>query len=70
LALGEVAAARKSFRIALEKEPGEWLTWLEYAVTATGEEQLAALARAQALNPNEDQIRVVEDAVRNPAPER
>jgi tetratricopeptide (TPR) repeat protein len=70
LALGDVAAARESFRTSVEKEPGEWLNWLQLAVTTGGEEQLEALERAKALNPSEEQIRIVEESARNPAPAR
>jgi O-antigen ligase len=67
LAQGRVAEARRSYGTAVEKELGEWLLWLDLAVTSSGEAQRRALARAAALNPNEEQIRIVQDAVRNPA---
>ena len=68
LAQGRVASARESYARAVELEPGEWLLWLDLAVTSTGEAQRRALERAAALNPREEQIRIVQDAVRNPAP--
>jgi hypothetical protein len=68
LAQGRVAAARRSYATATEREPGEWLLWLDLAVTSAGGARRRALARAEALNPNEEQIRIVREAVRNPAP--
>ena len=63
---GNVPAARRSFRRAVEHGPGEWLPWLELAITSTGAEERRALERAAALNPNEEQIREpAEVAVRN-----
>jgi hypothetical protein len=64
LAQGRVAEARRSFARAIEKEDGDWLLWLQLGITTTGERQRAALARAIALNPNEQEIKIVLDAVR------
>ena len=67
LGQGRVAEARTSYAKAVAAEPGEWLLWLDLAVTSAGTAQRRALDRAAALNPNEEQIRIVQDAVRNPA---
>jgi Flp pilus assembly protein TadD len=70
LAQGRVADARRSYAEAVAAEPGEWLLWLDLAVTSSGSAQRRALARAAALNPNEEQIRIVQEAVRNRAADR
>ena len=53
---GKIPAARRSFRRAVERGPGEWLPWLELAITSTGAEQRKALDHAAALNPKDAQI--------------
>jgi hypothetical protein len=70
LAQGRVPDARRSYAEAVAAEPGEWLLWLDLAVTSSGSAQRRALARAAALNPNEEQIRIVQEAVRNRAADR
>ncbi len=51
LALGENAAARRSFRHGLERDPSNWEVWLDLGLASGGTEQRAAWARAASLNP-------------------
>ncbi len=63
LAQGDLRAARASLEEAVRREPGEWVTWLELALASDGAEKRRALARAAALNPNEGQVKVVQDSL-------
>ena len=56
LAEGETAAARSSFRAAIEMEPGDWRLWLALAHASEGRARERALARAEALNPRSREI--------------
>ncbi len=51
LAAGANAAARHSFRRALEQDPDNWELWLDLGLASEGTEQHAAWARAASLNP-------------------
>jgi hypothetical protein len=51
LAHGAFAAARASFRRAIDHNPGDWELWFDLARSSTGAVQRRALARATALNP-------------------
>jgi O-antigen ligase len=51
LALGANAAARRSFRRGLERDPDNWELWLDLGLASEGTEQRAAWARAASLNP-------------------
>jgi RNA polymerase sigma-70 factor, ECF subfamily len=46
-----VAAAERSFRNAIGKDPGDWNVYFDLARATTGRVQLAALAAASRLNP-------------------
>ncbi|MBA2476273.1 MAG: O-antigen ligase family protein [Actinobacteria bacterium] len=50
-ARGNPAAARRSYREAVERDPGNWRLWYELALVTDGREQTRALARAARLNP-------------------
>ena len=51
LAVGENAAASRSFRRGLERDPDNWELWLDLGLATDGTEQRAAWARAASLNP-------------------
>ncbi len=51
LARGEDAAARRSLRRALEREPASWQAWFDLAAVTRGATRARALARARELNP-------------------
>ena len=59
--LGEakIAAARRSFRTAVAKDPRDWELWIDLAISSTGAEQRRALATAVALNPRDPGIRAL-----------
>jgi O-antigen ligase/polysaccharide polymerase Wzy-like membrane protein/tetratricopeptide repeat protein len=48
---GDLAAARASYRRAIEKEPDDWLLWFRLAEASAGEERRRALAEVSRLNP-------------------
>ena len=48
---GDRQAAALSFRRAIEKDAGDWTSWLDLAAVTKGKERRIALARARALNP-------------------
>jgi tetratricopeptide (TPR) repeat protein len=56
LDLGDVAAARASFRRAIGVDAREWEAWLDLAVASAGQERSRALARARALYPRSIEI--------------
>jgi Tfp pilus assembly protein PilF len=51
LASGDLEAARRSFREALDRDPGEWSAWLDLALATQGTERADALSQAARLNP-------------------
>jgi tetratricopeptide (TPR) repeat protein len=51
LASGDLEAARRSFREALDRDAAEWSAWLDLALTTQGTERADALSRAARLNP-------------------
>jgi hypothetical protein len=51
LARGDFAAARASFRRAIDRNGTDWELWFDLARSSTGAVQRRALARATALNP-------------------
>jgi len=51
LASGNLEAARRSFREALDRDPEEWSAWLDLALATQGNERADALSRAARLNP-------------------
>lgn len=51
LALGDTAAAQRTFRSAIAKDGADWNLWLDLARATAGTEQAAALARATKLDP-------------------
>jgi tetratricopeptide (TPR) repeat protein len=61
LASGEVEAARRSFREALDRDPEEWSAWLDLAHATQGRERAGALTRASRLNPRGDAIEGLKD---------
>jgi hypothetical protein len=54
---GNVAAARKSFRTAIEKDRSDWTLWYELALASRGAERRAAFAEASRLNPLDDRLK-------------
>ncbi len=53
---GKPAAARKSFREAIEKDPRDWTLWFELADASRGRQRQLALAQASRLNPRSPEI--------------
>jgi tetratricopeptide (TPR) repeat protein len=51
LALGELAAARRSLDKAIAKDRDNWVVWLDLAAATHGRDRQAALAEARRLNP-------------------
>jgi hypothetical protein len=51
LGAGDLAAARRSFEKAIDKEPDDWALWFDLAQASTGAERERALAEASRLNP-------------------
>jgi hypothetical protein len=60
LASGDNAAARVSFRDAIEKEPSDWQLWFDLAQASSGAEQRRALAEAKRLNPRSPELETFE----------
>ena len=56
LGRGDTAAARKSFRKAVEKERSDWELWFDLAQASTGAERSRALAQARRLNPRSPEL--------------
>jgi len=54
---GDVAAARVSFRRAIEKDRRDWTLWFELAEASRGVERQRALAEASRLNPLDERLR-------------
>src|SRR5262245_53333487 len=54
---GNVAAARASFRKAIEKDPTDWTLWYELAFASRGAERRQAYAEASRLNPLDDRLK-------------
>jgi tetratricopeptide (TPR) repeat protein len=63
-ALGELAAARESFRAAIDKEPSDWELWFDLAQVSTGSERRRALAEATRLNPLSPELEQFREANR------
>jgi O-antigen ligase len=59
--LGRFAAARRDLGEAARKAPGEWRIWFDLGNASSGAARLAAWRRAAALNPLEEDIRVVRE---------
>jgi hypothetical protein len=51
LAQGRVGAARSSLRVAVRRDPNDWLGWSQLLPVTRGSERLHSLARVQTLNP-------------------
>jgi tetratricopeptide (TPR) repeat protein len=49
---GKLAAARKSLRAGIAKNPGDWRLWLDLALASKGKARPAAARHALALNPH------------------
>lgn len=56
LAQGELAAARQSFRTAIDRDRQDWSAWFDLAVASDGTEAHRALAEALRLNPLSPEI--------------
>ena len=56
LAAGELRAARESFRMALRRDPENWVLWYELAAASDGETHNRALAAATRLNPRSPEV--------------
>jgi hypothetical protein len=48
---GDRAAARRAWRKATERDPGDWVAWIELGTVTRGDEQLHAWAQTARLNP-------------------
>ena len=59
LAEGQLVAARRSLREAIEKDGSDWSSWLDLALASSGRARAAALAHAAALNPLSSAIKAV-----------
>lgn len=57
LAQADIASARRSFRTAVAKDPGNWELWIDLGLASTGTEQRRALETAVRLNPRDPTIR-------------
>ncbi len=64
-ARGNPAAARRSYREALERDSRNWRLWYELALITDGNEQARALARAARLNPLSPEVAVLRRAFRD-----
>jgi O-antigen ligase len=56
LAAGDLAAARTSFRSAIDRDPEDWGLWYELATASKGQEQERALTHAERLNPRSPEV--------------
>jgi hypothetical protein len=56
LAGGDLAGARESFAVGIEKEPLDWELWFSLALSTTGPEQRRAAAKSVLLNPLSPEI--------------
>jgi Flp pilus assembly protein TadD len=54
---GDLAAARISFRRAIEKDRRDWTLWYELALASRGAERRRAFAEASRLNPRDERLR-------------
>ncbi|HEY1370723.1 MAG TPA: O-antigen ligase family protein [Gaiellaceae bacterium] len=57
LAQAQIAAARRSFRTAVAKDPHDWELWVDLGIASTGAERREALATAVRLNPRDPTVR-------------
>jgi tetratricopeptide (TPR) repeat protein len=57
--LGRLDEARRDLREAARRDPGDWRIWFDLGTASRGSARLAAWRRAAALNPLEEDIRVV-----------
>jgi hypothetical protein len=57
LAQGRFAEARAAFRRAIDRDPGDWKSWLDLGHATTGSAQQAALERVSVLNPRSPEAR-------------
>ena len=64
---GDVTAARRSFRAALDHDPHSWEIWLDLGLASDGAERRAALRHARRLNPLSPLVRELAGARRTPA---
>jgi len=53
---GRLADARQRFRVAIEKDPSDWLLWFELAQASRGAAARHALTIARSLNPRSPEI--------------
>jgi len=60
------AAAQRSLRKAIAKDPNDWVSWLDLVAATKGQAQVNALVRASALNPRGPEIAQVYQAVAHP----
>jgi O-Antigen ligase/Tetratricopeptide repeat len=56
LGTGNLAAAQRSFRTAIAKDPGDWNLYFDLARATTGRARRAALAAAARLNPRSPEL--------------
>jgi len=62
VALGQLPAARASFREATRRDPHDWSLWFELAQASSGQARHAALARALRLNPKSPELQTYQRA--------
>ena len=56
LGAGDAAAAADTLAAAVQRDPGDWAAWFDFARAVTGAEQEFALERARELNPLSTEI--------------
>jgi O-antigen ligase len=56
LAAGDAAAAARSFRTAIARDPGDWEAWYQLGLATSGAARTEALRRARQLNPRSTEL--------------
>jgi O-antigen ligase len=56
-ASGDIGEARRSFRRAIAKDPGDWTLWFDLATVTNGADRKAALVHANQLNPRSPELK-------------
>lgn len=62
VALGQLPAARASFREAIRRDPHDWSLWFGLAQASSGQARHAALAQALRLNPKSPELQTYQRA--------
>jgi tetratricopeptide (TPR) repeat protein len=64
LSEGRLAEARASLERAIERDPGDWVSWYALAAASEGEPALRAIARATELNPRSPDVAALRESLR------